>query len=296
MELYAGMVENLDFHVGRLIDHLKQIGEYENTVFIVFGDNGAEGTDLFQMIAGQPGSRDFLFAAMKWSQTHPNAWGDPGSYVAYGPMWAQVSMTPFSQYKGWLAEGGIRNALIVRGPVVKRPEGSVNHGLMHVADVMPTLLEIAGTSYPKTYDGHETLPLIGKSWGPMLAGEAESPRTAQDVLAWELFGNRAVRKGDWKLRWEIKPFGKGEWELFDLATDPAERKDLAAEHPDKLGEMVALWDDYVRTNHVVLPSRTPFETMEKQLPQRVPDDPGFPPLNQKKQFVPPEDKQAEPKK
>ena len=150
MELYAGMVENMDYHVGRLIDHLKKIGEYDNTIFIVFGDNGAEGTDLFKMIAGTPGTLDFLFAAVNWSQTNSNAWGDPGSYVGYGPMWAQVSMTPFSQYKGWLAEGGIRNALIVSGPVVKRPKGSINHGLMHVADIMPTLLEIAGTSYPKT--------------------------------------------------------------------------------------------------------------------------------------------------
>jgi arylsulfatase A-like enzyme len=295
MELYAGMVENLDFHVGRLIDHLKKIGEYENTVFIAFGDNGAEGTDLFQMIAGTPGSRDFLFAASKWSQTQPNAWGDPGSYVAYGPMWAQVSMTPFSQYKGWLAEGGIRNALIVSGPPVKRPRGSINNGLMHVADLVPTLLEIAGASYPRTYHGRELPALFGKSWGPVLAGEAESPRTARDVLAWELFGNRAVRRGDWKLRWETKPYGKGEWELFDLAADPAERKDLAAERPEKLKEMVALWDDYARTNHVVLPSRTPFETMEKQMPQRVPDDPGFPPLTEKKQFVPPKDMVAEPK-
>ena len=73
MELYAGMVENLDFHVGRLVDHLKRIGEYEHTVFIVFGDNGAEGTDLFKMIAGSPGSRDYLFAAINWSETHPNA-------------------------------------------------------------------------------------------------------------------------------------------------------------------------------------------------------------------------------
>jgi arylsulfatase len=296
MELYAGMVENLDFHVGRLIDHLKAIGEYENTIFIVFGDNGAEGTDLFKMIAGQPGTRDFLFAAAKWSQTHPNAWGDPGSYVAYGPMWAQVSMTPFSQYKGWLAEGGIRNALIVSGPIVKRPKGSVNGGLMHVADLMPTLLEIAGARYPKTRDGRDVPALLGKSWGPMLAGQAESPRTEQDVLAWELFGNRAVRRGDWKLRWQIKPFGKSTWELFDLAADPAERNDLAAERPDKLAEMVALWDDYVRTNHVVLPDRSPFETMEKQLPQRVPDDPGFPPLTGKKQFVPPKDQVAEPTK
>ncbi|MBP1648098.1 MAG: sulfatase, partial [Bacteroidetes bacterium] len=160
MELYAGMVENLDFHVGRLIDHLKKIGEYENTIFIVFGDNGAEGTDLFKMIAGAPGTRDFLFAAMNWSQTHPNAWGDPGSYVAYGPMWAQASMTPFSQYKAWMGEGGIRNALIVSGPAVKRTKGSINHGLMHVADLMPTLLEVAGASYPKTYQGRELPALL----------------------------------------------------------------------------------------------------------------------------------------
>jgi arylsulfatase len=296
MELYAGMVENFDFHVGRLIDHLKAIGEYENTVFIVFGDNGAEGADLFRMIAGQPGTRDFLFAAMNWSQTHPNAWGDPGSFVTYGPMWAQVSMTPFSQYKGWLAEGGIRNALIVSGAVVQRPRGSVNHGLMHVADLMPTLLEIAGASYPKTHDGREVPALLGRSWGPVLAGQAESPRTEQDVLAWELFGKRAVRRGDWKLRWQVEPFGRGDWELFDLAADPAERKDLAAERPDKLSEMVALWDDYVRTNRVVLPSRSPFETLEEQLPQRVPDDPGFPPLTGKTQFVPPKDQISEPKK
>jgi arylsulfatase A-like enzyme len=295
MELYAGMVENLDFHVGRLIEHLKKIGEYENTLFIVFGDNGAEGTDLFKMIAGTPGSRDFLFAAKAWSQTDPNAWGDPGSYVAYGPMWAQVSMTPFSQYKGWLAEGGIRNALIVSGPPVKRPQGSVNGGLMHVADVMPTLLEIAGASYPATSRGHETPPLFGKSWGAVLSGKAESPRTSDDVLAWEVFGNRAVRRGNWKLRWQVKPFGKGDWELFDVAADPAERKDVAAENPGTVKEMVTLWDAYARTNHVVLPSRTPFETMEKQMPQRVPDDPGFPPLTGKRQFVPPKDMVAEPK-
>jgi arylsulfatase len=295
MELYAGMVENLDFHIGRLIDHLKEIGEYENTVFLVFGDNGAEGTDLFKMIAGTPGTRDFLFAAINWSQTHPNAWGDPGSYVAYGPMWAQVSMTPFSQYKGWLAEGGIRNALIVSGPAVKRPKGSINHGFMHVADIMPTLLEIAGTSYPNSRDGRETPPLMGKSWGKVLAAQADSPRTEQDYLGWEIFGNRAIRQGDWKLRWEYKPLGKGDWELFNLAADPAERSDLAAERPDKVKALVALWGSYVKTNNVVLPSRSPFETLEDQLPKRVPDDPGFPPLIYKRQFVPPSDMLADPK-
>ena len=295
MELYAGMVENLDYHTGRLIDHLKQIGEYDNTVFVVFGDNGAEGSDLFAMIAGTPGTRDHLFAEKKWSQTNPNAWGDPGSYVAYGPMWAQVSMTPFSQYKGWLGEGGIRNALIVSGPVVKRPKGSVNGGLMHVADLMPTLLEIAGATYPKTLEGRELPALMGKSWGPVLAGQADSPRTAQDSLAWELFGNRAVRQGDWKLRWEFKPYGKGAWELFNLAADPSERKDLAAERPDKVQALVAIWDSYVRANNVVLPSRSVFETLENQLPWRTPDDPGYPPLVNRKQFVPPANMLAKPK-
>jgi arylsulfatase A-like enzyme len=295
MELYAGMVENLDFHVGRLIDYLKKTGQYDNTIFLVFGDNGAEGTDLFKMIAGTPGTRDFLFAAIKWSQTHPNAWGDPGSYVAYGPMWAQVSMTPFSQYKGWLAEGGIHNALIVSGPTVKRPKGSINNGIMHVADIMPTLLELAGTSYPKNYQGRELPAIYGKSWGPVLAGRAESPRTEQDYLAWESFGNHAVRQGEWKLRWQYKPLGKGEWELFNLVADPAERNDLAAERPDKVKALIALWDNYVAQNGVILPSRSLFETLDDVLPKRVPDDPGYPPLLYKKQFVPPKEMMSDPK-
>jgi arylsulfatase len=166
---------------------------------------------------------------------------------------------------------------------------------MHVADLMPTLLEIAGASYPKTYKGRELPALMGKSWGRVLASQAESPRTEQDYVAWELFGNRAVRQGDWKLRWEYKPLGKGDWELFNLAADPAERKDLAAERPNKVRALVALWDSYVRANNVVLPSRSPYETLDDQLPKRVPDDPGFPPLIYKRQFMPPKDMMADPK-
>jgi len=289
MELYADIVVNLDDHIGRLIDHLKDIGEYENTIFIVFGDNGAEGTDLFKMIAGTPGTRDFLWAAINWSQTDPHAWGDPGSFVGYGPMWAQVSMTPFSQYKGWTAEGGIRNALIVSGPVVKREAGSINHGFMHVADIMPTLLEAAGTEYPESV-GERPLPaMIGKSWTGVLAGDVESPRTADDYMGWELFGNRAIRQGDWKLRWQWRPFGTGEWELFNLASDSGERVDRAATDPDKLEQMLQLWDEYVAANNVILPSRSTFEALEDQMPPRFPDDPGFPPLIYKRQFQPPAD-------
>jgi len=296
MELYAGMMENFDHHVGRLVDYLKSVGEYENTIFIVFGDNGAEGTDLFETIAGTPGTLNALSAAKNWSQTHPKAWGDPGSFVGYGPMWAQVSMTPFSQYKGWLAEGGIRNALIVSGPGVDRPKGSLEDAVMHVADVMPTLLEIAGADYPETHEGRRLPPLLGKSWKRLLAGESDSVRGDDDYLAWEIFGNRAVRQANWKLRWQWKPYGTGDWELFDLQTDPGEREDLSLSEPERLEVMLTHWSDYVHANNVILPSRSPFESLEDDLPRRFPEYPGYPPLLNKRQFVPPPEMVKEPKK
>jgi len=229
MELYAGMVENLDFHVGRLVDHLKAIGEYENTIFIVFGDNGAEGTDLFRDDRGHAGTKNFLFAASKWSQTHRT----PGAIRARTSptaMWAQVSMTPFSQYKGFTAEGGIRNALVVSGPAVKRAKGSVNRGLMHVADVMPTLLEVAGARYPKTLAGRELPPLMGKSWVPVLAGQAESPARIRTSSRGRSSATAPCARGTGSSAGSGS-HSQGEWELFDLAADPAERKDLAAERP-----------------------------------------------------------------
>ena len=205
-------------------------------------------------------------------------------------------MTPFSQYKGWLAEGGIRNALIVSGPIVKRPSGSINHAVMHIADIMPTLLEAAETVYPHAYQGRELPPIYGKSWLPLLAGDTDTVRTDDDFLAWELFGNRALRKGDWKLRWQFKPFGTGGWELFDLSVDPGERSNLATQEPDKVVAMLELWDRYMKENNVILPNRSVYETLEKQLPRRVPDDPGYPPLVNTRQFVPPSNMVKDPKK
>jgi arylsulfatase len=288
------MLENMDHHVGRLVEYLKSIGEYENTIFIVFGDNGAEGTDLFEMVAGTPGTLNYLWAAMKWSNNDPKAWGEPGSFVGYGPMWAQVSMTPFSQYKGWLAEGGIRNALIVSGPVVQRPAGSIHRAVMHISDIMPTLLEVAGSQYPASHRG-KNLPMIkGKSWVPILKGETDVIRAPEDYLAWEIFGNRALRQGHWKIRWQWKPFGTGDWELYDLSADPGERHNLAELNTEKLVAMLDLWNEYMAENNVILPSRSPFESLEDQLPTRVPDDPGFPPLVNKRQFIPPPEMVKEP--
>ena len=125
--------------------------------------------------------------------------------------------------------------------------------------------------------------------------EGRTEKLDRDALCWRFGPQFAIRQGDWKLRWQFKPYGKADWELFNLAADPAERKDVAAEHPDKLRALVALWDSYVRTSNVVLPSRSTFETLEDQLPPRTPDDAGYPPLIYKRQFVPPKDLLADPK-
>jgi len=289
MELYAALVENMDHHIGRLIDYLKSIGEYDNTLFVFFSDNGAEGTDLGAMMRGRKGSLNYLFYAVKWSQTDPAAWGRRGSYTSAGAPWAQVQATPFRLYKGWLAEGGIRSPLVISGAGVRRPAGSINKGLMHVMDVASTVLEIAGVDQPSSYDGRKLAPPQGKSWKAMLAGEAEFSRGPEDWLGWELWGNRAIRKGDWKLLWLHKPMGIADWELFNLSEDPGETRDLSAQHPAKKRELLALWDEYVKTNNVILPDRHWFESLEDVLPVRVPVSEGWPPMNTNKPFVPPKD-------
>jgi arylsulfatase A-like enzyme len=289
MELYAALVENMDHHIGRLVDYLKSIGEYDNTLFIFCSDNGPESTDLGAMLRGQAGSANFLFHAVNWSQTHPAAWGRAGSYVGCSAPWAQVQATPFRLYKGWLGEGGIRSPLVVSGAGVGRKAGSINHGLMHLMDISATLLDIAGVDHPASYNGREVVPLQGKSWKATLAGEAESPRGPEDWLGWELWGNRAIRKGDWKLLWLHKPMGIADWELFNLSTDLSERHDLSSEHPEKKRELLALWDEYVEANNVIIPDRHLFETLEDVLPLRVPVNEGWPPMNSKKPFMPPKE-------
>ncbi|MCK7497228.1 MAG: hypothetical protein MZW92_45155 [Comamonadaceae bacterium] len=167
---------------------------------------------------------------------------------------------------------------------------------MHVADIMPTLLEVAGASYPKTVNGQEPPPLIGKSWVKTLAGEAgvasfrtgppgvgdfRQPRRPAGRLEVAL-AIQTLRHGGMGVVQPRRPIWR-------------ERHDLAAQHPEKVKALLALWDDYVRANNVILPNRTIFDTMEKDLPQRVTVYPGFPPLIYQGQFVPPKEMLADPK-
>ncbi|MHC4560494.1 MAG: sulfatase-like hydrolase/transferase, partial [Planctomycetota bacterium] len=253
-------------------------GEYDNTVIIFISDNGAEGNDLRGMVAGQVGSMGFIHAMNNFAENGHNSIGRKGTYTEYGPAWAQVSMTPFRLYKGLLAEGGIRSPLIVSGPGVKGAGELNKEAVLHVMDIVPTVLELAGVQHPSTYKGREVAPVQGKSWAAMLEGRTKSPRTSDNWLGWEIFGNRAIRQGNWKISWHYEPFGTWDWQLFNLADDPGEQYDLSDKFPEKRKELIALWDEYVEMNGVIIGERSPFERHKKALPDSVPEFDNYPPV------------------
>ncbi len=278
MELYASMVEYMDDQIGRVFNYLKEIGEYDNTVVIFFSDNGAEGNDLVGMVAGKPGTMGYLHAANNFAESGHNFIGRKGSFAEYGPAWAQVSMTPFRLFKGFLAEGGTRSPLIVSGPGVQGAGGLDTSAILHVMDLTPTLLELADVEHPATYDGRDIVPMQGKSWVQMLDGGVKSPRGPDDWLGFELFGNRAIRQGDWKISWHYRPYGIWDWQLFNLAADPGEQYDLSERFPEEKTRLIALWDEYVEMNGVIIGNRSPFEGARKALPDSVPEFDSYPPI------------------
>lgn len=257
MEIYAAMLANMDHHIGRVLDHLRQIGKLDDTLVLFLSDNGAEFVELASLV-----EKAFSPQAKQWMETtfdmRPERWGKKGSVVDYGAAWAQVGTTPFRLFKAYVTEGGIRAPLIVAGPGV-RHRGDVTQALLHVTDIVPTLLEVAGTTHPSTKPGSTLAALHGKSLRPLLAGRTTAVRTDEDWLGWELFGNRAVRRGDWKLLSLTREAGgTGEWQLFDLRADPAELHDLSTRHPEKRKALRALWDEYAKENGVIDTGDGPF--------------------------------------
>jgi arylsulfatase len=257
MEVYAAMLANMDFHIGRVIDHLKKTGQYENTHVVFLSDNGAEPVELGQLV-----ETVFSADAKKWYldkfDTSIENMGRKGSATDYGAAWAQVGSTPFRFYKAWTTEGGIRSPMIIAGAGVKNA-GAIKHALMHTTDLVPTFLELAGAKHPSETD-KKLAPLRGKSLTPLLSGKTESVRTDEDWIGEELFGNRMIRQGDWKLGNLLKTAGgTGEWELFNLKNDPAETTDLSKQEPERTKAMIALWDQYAKENGVILTDDGPFK-------------------------------------
>lgn len=237
MAVYAAMVDNMDRQIGRVIDYLKETRQLDNTYIFFLSDNGADGNSVYDV--GR--TREWIHRDMDNSTAHI---GKQGSFAEYGPGWAQVGSTPFKLYKSFMYEGGIAVPAIVWGPGLKK--GSVKRDLAHVTDIAPTVYELAGTRHPGSdYNGKSVLPLRGKSMVAYLKGQTPAVHEATHAIGWELGGRKALRKGDWKIVYANKQWGKGDWELYNVARDRTESQDLAEREPAKLKEMIEAWERYV---------------------------------------------------
>lgn len=250
MAVYAGMLDDADRQVGRLREHLKKIGELDNTVFIIMSDNGADFTDT---------SRINLPFRAWYAMNYPagsDKLGGPGSYVHYGPYWAEVSNTPLALIKGSPGEGGMRVPFILSLPPALAggiKPGAIVDGFAYATDVLPTLLELAGIALPgDEYKGRKLHRPTGFSLLPYLRGEAPRVHAADEALGFESLGAQALFKGDHKIMRMGAPFD-GKWRLYDLKADPTESTDLSAQKPELLKAMLADVEAYNKANGVILP-------------------------------------------
>lgn len=221
MAVYAAMIDCMDQGVGRVLAALEAANVLQNTLVVFLSDNGA--------------SPEFFDTWPNPTRGHkPGAeTGSPDSYRCLEEGWSNAANTPFREHKMWVHEGGIATPLIASWPEQIRARGAWTAEVGHVIDLMPTFLELAGATYPGNWDGRAITPLPGRSLAAALRGDALGERT----LAWEHEGNRAYRRGQWKL---VATF-KGDWELYNLSEDPTELDDLAASRPREVAEFAAAW-------------------------------------------------------
>ena len=258
MEVYAAMVDRMDQNIGRVMSTLRKSGQLDKTIIIFMSDNGPEG-----MIMNRP---PVLKSGLSKSvnidvDNSLDNIGNANSYVSYGPWWAQAGSAPYQGTKEDTTEGGIHSPAIVAGPGVLA--GKLTGALLHVTDITPTVLDVAHIAMTDTVAGKKVLRPEGRSWAALLAGRVTSVRSAQDVTGWELFYQRAIRRGDMKAvflpyalpLFQSKQRKAGElvqWQLFDLGRDLGETHDLAAEQPELLHDLVRDWQNYAAEKGVIL--------------------------------------------
>jgi len=256
MQVNAGMMTAADHHIGRLLDHLARAGKLENTIVVITSDNGAESarTDL-------PGFANVVLDGIKMIEgfdTSPENLGQPGSLTAIGPEWATVSSAPFNLYKFYASEGGLRVPMVVAGPGIA-PQRLAD-APMHVTDLAPTLLDAANVPYdPRRFYGRSALQ--------MLSGKSDATYGPDESFAFEVSGNAALYRGNWKIARNFPPGGDAKWRLHDLSVDPGETIDLAAARPELFRSMRADYDDYVQRVGVV--ELSPDDTAIKQLTNKL---------------------------
>jgi arylsulfatase len=255
MELLAAMVENMDDNVGRLVAHLKSTGQFDNTFIFFMSDNGAEADREDKNPEWARGIENTNY----YDNSYDNL-GKASSWAFVREGWAQASMAPYRLYKGFLTEGGTRVASFAHHPTLAS-SGKIDNQYLTVMDVMPTFLSLANADFdPTSVRGRDVLPMDGKSMHTALQTSARV-HGADEVIASEMQGQRSLVRGDWKIVWEqmtVSMSWQGEkpdhwraWRLFNLADDPTEQLDLAADEPEMLVELTTLWDQWAASNSVI---------------------------------------------
>lgn len=244
MEVYAGMVNNMDYHFGRVVNFLKDIGEYDNTIVIFTSDNGPNPWES-EDYPGNKGS--------KWFAQFDNGIdniGHPMSHYAYGMGWASASAGPLDLFKMTVGEGGIRTPLIIAGPGFKG--GQQIDSFAYVWDIMPTILDVAGITHPKIFKGRKIEPMRGKSMKGVLTGSAKRIYSENDLIGGEMLNGKWMRQGDFKAVSVALPYGEGRWELYNIAVDPGETHNLANDQPEILNRLKVEWGLYAESVGVIL--------------------------------------------
>lgn len=250
MAAYAGLVEKLDQSVGKLIQHLKKIGEYDNTVFFVMSDNGAAAIE-----SGSPAKQAYVNANFtKDTIDNVLSIGNGSSFIAASEGLGMLSNTPLNRYKAETFDGGIHTAAFVFSPkAAPNAKGAKYNCLASVMDIPATILNMTGTAYPTTYQGNPIMPLDGIPMSDVFNGDL-SCHQPKRALGFEQDSAKMLRQGDWKLAqsWntELNRWN-GHVYLFNLAEDPFEQNDLSKTKPAIYKKLNALYETYAAQNHVV---------------------------------------------
>jgi arylsulfatase A-like enzyme len=246
MELYAGMVENLDYNIGRLISNLKEIGQYENTLIVFLADNGAAAEDFYYHDYFGP------FIQENYSDRFEDM-GKENSFISYGPQWAEAGASPFKYYKGYTTEGGMNAPMIISGPGVSS-QNQIDDQFLSIIDLAPTFYELAGITYPKTWRGKAIAGLAGSSLLPALKGNPKPVHDSTYVFGLEHQGRAMLRQGHWKLLNLESPFDVKNFTLHDLEKDISEQQDLKDTYPEKYKELLREWEKFSKQVGVVIPT------------------------------------------
>ena len=264
MEVYAAMVDNMDQGVGRIVKALKANGQLDNTLILFFQDNGGcsegRGRNARKDAAKprKPMGKNELQTEMvpthtragKPVMTGPDHMPGPSAtYIAYGRNWANVSNTPFREYKSRNHEGGVSTPLIAHWPKGITVKNELRHRPGHLIDIMATCVELSGATYPKKYQGYDIQPMEGLSLAASFSKDEEPDR----ALLFEHYGKAAIRKGNWKL---VRLGYRKPWELYDIEKDRSELNDLAGKQPEITAELAELWEKQAhRTKIYPLPGK-----------------------------------------